>query len=719
MGPLALAAGDAHACKSGARASASASPAEASVGAGTLDLEIDRAAPTTEDTPLEIDRRALEVDELALKVDDGFVRLRLWIGEELGDGILDLPVGAAAVGLRLRSGDQWRHGGLVDAAEAGASVGVARATPSGRGAALLRWAGVGAVALEVSGAAERVEVRAVAPLEYRGGRYRVVVPRARGRMTIEADRPVAVDGVDVAPGAALRLGRAAVDRSITVAPPDFDALVARVGRVPIRDTTAVLRVEIDAAPALRPAPEGASVVFVVDASRSVGDDRIALALALVRAYARRLPDAAFEVVVFRRRAEPLFGRFVGAAEVVESLPARLEPGNGSALDAGLRLAGALLHGRTGPRRIVAVTDGQLRSSLTPALGVDAAAAAPASTIVHLVRLVRLVRVGLERDDVDALAPLASSRGGVLYHLGGDPSNDEAIAEAALELIRPGHLDNLQILVDGEDLLQGRGRLAAGEGLRWTVRREGGAADVILRGELWREEIRRTVAASPAFSGAVAAWIAADHGVDLDREERTRVANAAAAVWPAAAYRGGGPPRRPHDDDGLGLKGIGAGGSGCAEGGAWGVSHASPGPSTELATLLAEGIAACEGRFRAPRGGPSSSRSRPRARDRRRGDEDLAIGRARPLHRRRRVVARSAARVGDWITDDRAALRWSSMTRHLGDAAAAPATCRPSPGGGRTTSGRRAGRRGGSGSPSPRRARSSGPPARCPCPRRPG
>src|SRR5690606_8198527 len=115
------------------------------------------------------------------------------------------------------------------------------------------------------------------------------------------------------------------------------------------------RIELDAAAVLEPLPRSAAVVFAVDASYSVTAADVEGQLRAVRAYLRHLPDARFEVIMVRRRAERLFGRLVPAADAGSLLagihPSRLERGNGSNLDRGLERAADALAGHRGPTRI--------------------------------------------------------------------------------------------------------------------------------------------------------------------------------------------------------------------------------------------------------------------------------------------------------------------------------------------------------------------------------
>ena len=76
-----------------------------------------------------------------------------------------------------------------------------------------------------------------------------------------------------------------------------------------------------------------NVVFAIDASHSEGPEGIAAQLELIEPYLANVPDAQVELVICRRHAERLFGRFVPASDVARLLAStqaeRLAPGNGS------------------------------------------------------------------------------------------------------------------------------------------------------------------------------------------------------------------------------------------------------------------------------------------------------------------------------------------------------------------------------------------------------
>ncbi|MCA9661609.1 MAG: proprotein convertase P-domain-containing protein [Myxococcales bacterium] len=427
-------------------------------------------------------------------------------------------------------------------------------------------------------------------------------PKAEGdaawsRARASLDTPIFIPDAPDGDGGGLAL--------IEVAPPEIDTLDARLGRVVASADKSFFRVEVDAAPELRPLPRGASVVFVVDASRSLGPAEIMRQVDVARAYVSHVPDAKVEIVAFRRRAERVFGDFIPATELAQGLAdgarQRLAPGNGSALDEGLRLAGELLRGRRGPTRIVVVSDARLRSRLSVDDGVEAAKRAPRSTITHLVIPRDGVDVRLERDDAYRLAALPASRGGVLYRLEFDAStSDKELARAALGLVRPIALENFAVDTDDAEGLDVPSVLREGEGFRAMVARAKAPRRVVVRGMLWGEEVRREVRATRAFSQATAAFVfSEDEYDDLSDDEMMRVARFGRAVSPVTSYLATEPGVRPStiglDLVGMGSGGGGASGSSIGFGGAGGRAHRK---SFTLEELVAPGVARCKAEHRA-------------------------------------------------------------------------------------------------------------------------
>ncbi|HVV87280.1 MAG TPA: proprotein convertase P-domain-containing protein [Kofleriaceae bacterium] len=394
---------------------------------------------------------------------------------------------------------------------------------------------------------------------------------------------------------------------IELAPPAITELTARLGRVIASPAHAFGRLEVDAAPELRPLPVHAQVVFVLDASRSMGAAGLDAELAVVRAYLGHVPDAEVEVVLYRRTATRLFGGFIAAKELDARLAAAkasgaLAPGNGSALDDGARVAAAAIAGRKGPRRIVLVSDQLLRGRWNDKDALAALSAAPADTIVHLVGTD--VRGGddpdLVRDDTDALAPIPLAHHGIFARLTGPDRAAKDLGKLVLGLVRPTAIDHFAI--KGFDLTDGKydetlpASLHEGTGLRLVVRAKDAPAKVELTGMIWGDPYRKVVSADPRFSKAAAAWVFSedDHG-DLSHDEMMTVAMMGRAVSPVTSYVAFEPGTRPST---VGLEHIGAAyGSGDGSGVGYGAGSARPRVAPDPMALVAAAAKACIAKHR--------------------------------------------------------------------------------------------------------------------------
>ncbi len=286
-----------------------------------------------------------------------------------------LPPGGTVHGFALQAQGQWTEGTLLGASEVERRYEALRR----RGTAAPRT-----LARLTKGYGQGVELRLwnVPPRSAVTVRYdvriRITHARARGSfsyplpwddeegprpsLTLAPPHPEA--DVRIEPGRSVQ-GLEQLEVSWKALP--FDGIDARAGLAPWgTGTLGFLQVR---AGRLSEAPTRARVVFVVDASHSVGASGLTQQLARAGSYLQLLPDAEAEVILFRRSAERLFGRFIPASEWTASLAslpaARLETGNGSHLDEGLRLAQRVLAEGSGPARILALTDGRLRRAFEP------------------------------------------------------------------------------------------------------------------------------------------------------------------------------------------------------------------------------------------------------------------------------------------------------------------------------------------------------------------
>lgn len=356
--------------------------------------------------------------------------------------------------------------------------------------------------------------------------------------------------------------------TIAVAAPPIALWSGRLGRVVASDAHAFARLELDVAPQLTPVPQRAQVVFVVDASYSAGQELLKGQLDVLRAYLSHVPDAEAEVVVYRRHASRLLGRFVSARQIGAALEAaadRLELGNGSALDEAAQLAAGLLASRRGPRRLVILTDELLRSSLTSQAALATLTALPRDAIVHVVAPTADgdERPSLLRADQHALSPLATAHHGIFAELHGLPVKTiKDLAKEVLELVRPTRVDGFAVA----GLKVDHPVLHEGEGLRLMLAGKSAPTSVVLTGKLWSDPVRRELPVGARFSQQTAAFVfGADEFHDLSTQEQLRVARMGRAVSPVTSYVAAEPGTRPST---IGLEGLlgeayGAGGLGLA------------------------------------------------------------------------------------------------------------------------------------------------------------
>lgn len=350
---------------------------------------------------------------------------------------------------------------------------------------------------------------------------------------------------------------------IEIAPPEIDEIDARLGRVVASSENGFARLELDMAPELRPLPKEASVVFVLDASISLSDEGLEDQLRIVKAFLSHVPDAVVEIVAVDRAARRGFGRFVPVDELDTALEearrrGRLQLGNGSAMEVGLGLAADVLHGRRGPKRIVALTDELLRTRFTNAMAERSLDRAPDATIAHLASL-SSGDPKITRDDGHNLASIPGSQHGVLFRLTHPGREDKRLAPSLLGMVRPIAIDHFA--VSGIDLSSAREvpkTMAEGTGYRAMTHDSAPPTKVVLTGKIWAEDFRRVVRHSAHFDEATAAFVFSEDEYDhLSEEEMLRVAFKGRAVSPVTSYLAVEPGVRP-SWDGLEGRGSGAG-----------------------------------------------------------------------------------------------------------------------------------------------------------------
>ncbi len=440
---------------------------------------------------------------------------------------LSLPQGGTVHGFTLEAQGQRTEGVLLAADEAERRYDALRrkgkAAP--RTVALLSEWGSEAVWLRLWNMPPQgsvtVHYRVRSRLAYARGRSSFTYPEPSDA---ERTRPV-LTLAPPAPGADVRLVRSeepfdseeARELEVSWEPAPFQGIDARAGLLPW-ESGSLGFVQLRAAKHLSETPVRARVVFVVDASHSVGPEGIARQLAFTEKYLQRLPDAVAEVVLFRRSARRLFGRFVRASDWKASLAAvpaeRLTAGNGSHLDEGLRLAQQVLSEGKGPARVLVLTDGLLRQAFEPAPPAPATSAPDAA--VHLLQLP--TRKAWEPMHAKlSESPVRSACGTQLLLL----SFRDLSPEQLESLVRPVRLEELRLEDEHGARLLGLKDLEEGEWLQaWVPSPRQPLRRLVLHGERWRCPSFTLVELDPALSADLGrnAYVWGESGFESDAVE---------------------------------------------------------------------------------------------------------------------------------------------------------------------------------------------------------
>ncbi|KFA90522.1 hypothetical protein Q664_27920 [Archangium violaceum Cb vi76] len=409
-----------------------------------------------------------------------------------------LPREGTVHGLALESQGQWTEGLLLEAAQAKRRYEALRrkgpAAP--RALALLSSEDGATVRLKLwnlpprASVTVRYEVRA--RLAYAHGRKSFTYPLPECE---HSPRP-ALTLVPASPGEDLRLETPNSNPWRRELEASWEAgtargLDARAGLVPWgTGSLGFLQVRAER---LSEVPARARVVFVVDASHSVGPQGISRQLELAGEYLQWLPDATAEVVVFRRSAQRLFGRLIPASEWKTALatlpPERLAPGNGSHLDEGLKLAQRVLEDGSGPTRVLALTDGLLREAFEPVPPAPSTSAPDAA--VHLRWLP--LRTGNAAPHEKLSEPLVRGSCGTQLHAYGGGSTLES-------LVRPLRWEEVHLQDDQGARLKELPTLQEGEGLQlWLPSPQTTLGELVLHGRRWGCAASQPVARDDSLS----------------------------------------------------------------------------------------------------------------------------------------------------------------------------------------------------------------------------
>ena len=600
-----------------------------------------------------------------VSVDDGLATLKVRrVFENRGseadqvEMMIELPYDTVATGMRIKAGKKWYDAELMEARMA--EIVYERLTGHGpwraKDPALLAWGDLGILDLWVfpvfAGSENTVEYTLIQPVEYRDGTWFMTYPDvvtdaslAQVTMSIKTSHKAAgifINGKKAGAGKMTKIGKRLAGEDdlesyvppggylcddyydededppcrepghamITMTAPPIDTLEARYGTFDLGGGMSVVRLEIDIAKTLKPAPKKASVVFVLDASRSWGRENIEAALAFCSAYVKELPDARYEVVLFRRDAERLLGDFVTAAEwkkdlaAATSAPAVLEPGNGSNVEKGLELAASMLQGRKGPARVILLSDTRYRMNYANIGAIKALSALPESAVVHAVDLEWGPGEAYgDRNDFHDIAAVPLARGGILLELGGGRKAAD-YKDVAKLLVRPRQIDEFKVVHNGTDISDYEyvpDILEEGMGVRVMFVSDEPMPSVTIKGKIWASPFVQVMAPDPDLSDSIvpALVFSGDLYMELDDDQMMRAATAGGAVSPVTSYLSVEPGVRPstigmEELEGMGGFGVGSLGVGGLGGGGCGPIKGKVKPDFEsvLRKLLVDAAAPC-------------------------------------------------------------------------------------------------------------------------------
>jgi hypothetical protein len=550
---------------------------------------------------------------------------------------ISLPAGAVATGLRSKLGNTWYPGELMPAEQASRLYEqLTEHGPVGsQGPALLSFRAGDELRLKIFPIAPKkkatIEYELRVPTCYRNG-FQVSgyphpeeadegdptmrTPRlrlskgTRGviRPTYDKLNEAEASAVDLCSEDSSWLPHLAEDQQlILVEHAPASPVTARVGAHLLGNRRVISELSIQFAPELAQIPEKAELVFVLDASYSQGADRLAQQLELIEDYLSFLPDASFDIVVYRRRAERLFGS-LQPAKKARALFSRLRRnlpalGNGSHFERGVQLAASVFSDSERPQRIIALTDSRLRVDFKAGLLETALSEAP-DALMHILstELGAGAVYEFERADGHELAEVAMATGGMAVQIYGERTTKNA-NEALLGLVRPVQVDSLE-LKGNESWNEIPDVGVEGYGHRSMLLLESAPEDLSLQGKIWGKTIQVTAAIDQELSGNLAALIFGRELMsELSRAEQLAAAIFGGAVSPVTSFLARNPQAAPSSydyDDELGMIGLGGFGtsSSCGCCGIHGVGRAGLAPketgfAATLSGFLEQRAQACQ------------------------------------------------------------------------------------------------------------------------------
>lgn len=501
---------------------------------------------------------------------------------------LDIPESAVATRLRTAAVDAqgrtiWFEGELMEAEAAAKKyeelTGIGGYYP--KDPALLSWRHQGLLALQVfpvpGQSTKTVEYTLKMPLDYRDGAYRVDIP-ALGTADLRASiRIAAVHGEDLlsvngvpAPAAAITADRSL---SLELRPRNAPRVDGALASVPVSEGKNLVRARLAVAPRLAEVPRGAHVVVLFDNSRSMQSP--GAGLGAVRAYLGHMNGAIVDFMTFDREVKSPIGKGVAVSDALTRLATlTLEPKNGSRLDDALAKADAILQASPATaRRVVIVTDTQMRRELTPEK--FGASTWKSGALVHLATVGEGIAM-TRRDDDSPWATLPRRTGGLFWSAHSPLAPESAARVAFEEWARPKRIDKLVVKGMPSDYYA-PDALDEGQAIEHFTVAEESAPRIELAGEIWSSPFRSTYAANDEEAKVASALVFGSHLFgSLSESEQMVLAMRGGAVSPVTSYLAIEPGVRP-SNEGLDWGTIGHG-SGTGTGSGFGSGHGRLGSS---------------------------------------------------------------------------------------------------------------------------------------------
>jgi hypothetical protein len=549
------------------------------------------------------------------------VRRTLWNGAEKSDQatfFIDVPTEAVATGLRtlgsLGGRPHWFRGELMEAETAAAKyrelTGIGGYYP--KDPALLSWRSQGLLALQVFPCLGRqsktIEYTLALPTTYRDGAFHVEVPalgtdELGANIVVRSGEPRAKLLVGGAPPPVVVRPERDTPLDVSLVPRSLPTLGGELVATEFAHERVLTRYAVRAAPRLSEVPRNARIVVVIDASLSTDSWFIDNAKAALDAYLSHFVDAEVELVLFSRKIERPFGKFVPVAEGrrrLETLEVRRR--NGSDIDRALWEADQSLakQAASRPRRIVLVTDGRGRQGLTAER--MRAATSTSGAAVH-VGILENGAPHLVRNDDHPWARGLEPNHGLVWHAAHDGEPSDEARRVYEEWARPVRLHGFRLsspdLEFAETLLEQPTELDEGEGVETLLVATSVVRWIQAEGELWTRPVRANLKRDPSRDKLWSALVFGSNVMhDLSEPEMMTLALRGGAVSPVTSYLAIEPGVRP-STEGIDWEGTGQGfgaGSG-ALGGSTSVSGAVPALDREafLRDAIAKDWRRCGGR----------------------------------------------------------------------------------------------------------------------------